>query len=174
MTRKMLTDEELDRLVVRALSSLPVLAPSRGFADRVMARVQLPPPWPVRMSRRLRSWLAKPRHAAAAAAAYSAAAIVALAVAGPWLLANVPAARSAASWVASQMNDVAREALLRAASWAVSAGLADAARGISLTGPAFWVGCFGISAAYAACVLGLRRVLREPARENDASVRIPV
>ncbi|HWO88056.1 MAG TPA: hypothetical protein VNL98_02780 [Gemmatimonadales bacterium] len=172
MTRKPLSDEELDLLVVRALSRLPAVSPSRGFSDRVMARVQLPPPRPLALIARARAWLSEPRRAIAFAVGYAIAASIALIITVPWLLTSVPEVRTAAQWLGSQLAAAGRDLVISTAGWAVKAGLTGALRGLSLSDPAFWVACFGVSAAYTACVVGLQRVLHAPARRSDASARV--
>lgn len=80
------------RLVFAELAELPRLAPSAGFAERVMARVVVPLPLRVRVLARLRRWLdtlfplpATPRTWATAAAA-AAVPLTAVTGLGYWVL----------------------------------------------------------------------------------------
>ena len=170
---KRLPDSELDAIVVRALSRLPAYTPSRGFAGRVMARVQLPQPAPVVIYRRVRSWAAQPRHAMALAGAYAASAAVAMAVVVPWLLAHLPAIGFAGQWAMTRVSGAAREALLAAAGWAVTSGATDLFRSLQLTGGRLWLAVGALTVGYAGCAVGLHVLLRAP-RGKDVPVQLPL
>ena len=166
MTHKQLSDTELDAIIVRELSRLPSLGPSRGFADRVMNRVALPSPKPVRAWRRARSWVREPRRALALAGAYVVAASIALTFAVPWALRNSPVLREAFDWMMARGAGIVREVAYTAGSWAVSSGLAGLVKSIPLSGPQLWAGALGATAAYAGCAIGLHRLLRAPGAQN--------
>lgn len=171
MSRKLLTDEELDALVVRSLSRLPAHAPSRAFENKVMCRVQLPQPRPVTLYRRARTWVAQPRRAVALACIYALAASVALVVAIPWLLNNSPAIRFAFDWTVTRSVGGIRQAALGLASWTVSSGITGLVKSIPLTGGQLWAAAFALTAGYAGCAIGLHFLLRAP-RGKDDPVRI--
>lgn len=167
MTRKHMSPEELDALVVGSLARLPALGPSRGFADNVMNRVQLPSPRPLVAYRRVRGWLAQPRRALAFAGAYAAVATLALIALVPWLLNNIPALSFAFDWMVARSTGLVREAALSAASWTVSSGLTGLLKSVPLSGPQIWVLSFAATAAYAGGAIGLHFLLRAP-RGKDA------
>lgn len=117
------------RRVAVALSTLPELAPTAGFADRVMARVELPASWKTRVRRTVRE------HRATATAA--AAALVAIVGgAGIWAV-RFPALRplDLFAWTAGQASDLFWQATVTMARIAVDLGLAEllAAFGADLT-----------------------------------------
>ena len=171
MTRKQLSPEELDALVVRSLSRLTAFGPSRGFADNVMNRVQLPSPRPLVAYRRARRWLAQPRRALAFAGAYAVFATVALIVMVPWLLKHSPAIAFAYDWTLARSAGVLRDTALGVASWSVSSGLTGIIKSVPLSGPQVWVLALTATAAYAGCAIGLHFLLRAP-RDKDAAIQI--
>lgn len=171
MIHKQLGDAELDAAVVRALSRLPSRAPSRGFADRVMARVQLPQPSPVVLYRRVRAWAAEPRHALALAGGYAASALVAMAFVVPWVLAHLPAIGFVAEWVAGQASGAARRGLLTISQRAASSGAADLLQ--SLSGGRLWLAVTALTLGYAGCAAGLHYFLRTP-RGKHVPVQLPL
>ena len=171
MTRKHLSPEELDALVVRSLSRLPALGPSRGFADNVMNRVLLPSPRPLVAFRRARGWLAQPRRALAFAGAYAAFAMVALIVMVPWLLTHSPAIAFAYDWSVTRSAALLRDGAMAVASWTVSSGLTGLLKSVPLSGPQVWIVAFAATAAYAGGAIGLHFLLRSP-RVKDAAIQI--
>jgi hypothetical protein len=166
-----LSDKEFDTLVVRELSRLPAHAPSRGFADRVMARVQLPQPRAVVLWRRARAWALEPRRAFVLAGAYAAAASIGLILAVPWVLQQAPALGAAVDWVAARVAGGVRELALDAAGWMVASGVAARMRDVSLSATQLWAGGILFAVAYAGCAFGLHRLLRAP-KVAHASVRV--
>jgi len=171
VTRKHMSPEELDALVVRSLSRLPAHGPSRGFADNVMNRVQLPSPRAVLAYRRARGWLAQPRRALAFAGAYAAFATVALIVMVPWLLKHSPAIAFVYDWTVARSAGLLRDATLAAASWTVSSGLTGLLKSVPLSGPQVWIVAFAATAAYAGGAIGLHFLLRAP-RDKHAAIQI--
>jgi hypothetical protein len=171
VTRKQLTDTEFDALVVRSLSRLPSYAPSRAFADKVMDRVALPSPKPVRAWQRARTWALQPRRALALAGAYACVASIALVVAVPWLLNNSPTLRFGFDWVVSRGAGVLRDVTIAVASWTVSSGIAGIVKSIPLSGPQVWALAFGATALYAGCAIGLHYLLRAP-RDRNAPAQV--
>lgn len=168
MTRKQLNPDELDALVVGSLSRLPLLGPSRGFADNVMNRVQLPSPRPLVAYRRARGWLAQPRRALAFAGAYAAFATIALIVMVPWLLRHSPAIAFVYDWTVARSAGLLRDAAMAAASWTVSSGLTGLLKSVPLSGPQVWILAFAATAAYAGGAIGLHYLLRTPRDKHDA------
>lgn len=171
MTDKQLDDSQLDAAVVGALSRLPSFVPGRGFADRVMARVDLPQPAPVMLLLRARAWATQPRHALALAGGYAVSAVVATAALVPWLLAHLPAIGYAGQWASSRLTGALREALLTLAGWVVSSGAADVARSLGLNGGRLWLAIGALVVGYAGCAVGLHQLLRTP-RGKDVPVRL--
>ena len=162
MTRKHLSDTELDAIVVRSLSRLPMYGPSRSFSTKVMNRVALPSPRAVMAWRRARAWALQPRRALMLAGGYAVMAAVALSVAVPWLVRHSPAIAFAYDWTVTRTGGLLRDVALGVASWTVSSGLAGIFKSIPLSGPSVWALAFGATAAYAGCAVGLHYLLRAP------------
>ena len=171
MSSKQLTDEELDALVVRSLSRLPALAPSRAFEAGVMARVRLPQPRPIALYRRTRAWVSQPRRALVLAGGYAALALVALGVAVPWLIAHGPHVGFGVDWITARGLGLVRDASTAFVAWALSSGLARRVQSLPLTTPAALAVAGAVTAGYAGCAVGLRVLLRAP-RGHDAPVPI--
>ncbi len=171
MTRKRLSDNEMDTIITRALVRLPSGAPSRAFTERVMNRVQLPPARPLVLLRHARSWFAQPRRALVFAGAYSVLAIIALVVAGPWLLAQSPSAVAAMDWLAARSGAALRDGTMAVAGWAVSSGLTGFFGDIPSSGPKLWFGVGLLTAGYAGGAVGLHALLRVP-RGKDAPANL--
>lgn len=169
MTYKHLDDSDLDARVLRELSSLPSLTPSRGFEDRVMARVTLPKPAAVVLLQRAGAWVVQPRRAVALATAYALCVVVTVALAGPWVAAHAGVLGVAGSWLAARTGAWLDAATLAVASWAVRSGIADAVRSVAGTGPRLWAEVATLSLAYAAGGFGMHALLKAP-RRSDASV----
>jgi hypothetical protein len=168
VSHKHLGDNDMDAVVLRALARMPRPLPSLGFADRVMARVRLPQPRAVVLMHRVRSWALEPRRALALAGAYAVAATIALGFSIPWLIQHSATIRAGTDWLTVRTSGVAREWMLTAASWAMSTGLTDLFKSLSLTGGRLWVAAGALTAGYAACALGLHFLLRAPRGTNGA------
>ena len=171
VSRKPLTDNEMDAVVVRALSRLGPLAPSRAFAANIMSRVALPQPGPVVLFRRARTWAAEPRHALALAGGYALSAIIAMAVVVPWLVGQLPAIRFVADWLVARGGELVRQGMVTAAEWSVASGLTGLVRSLPLSGPGVWVAGVLLVLAYAGCAVGLHFLLKAPKAKDVVHVR---
>ncbi len=169
MSHKQLTDLELDALVVRSLSRLPSYAPSRGFAAAVMARVVLPEPRPLALYHRAWAWAAEPRRALALAGSYAVAALVALGVAVPWLLAHSPQISFGFDWALGRSLALVHQVSTAFAGWTLSSGVAERLQSLPFTSAAALAAGSLIATAYAGCAVGLHFLLRTP-RGLDASL----
>jgi hypothetical protein len=154
---------------VRSLSRLPAYAPSRGFEAAVMARVVLPQPRAVTLYRRAVAWAAEPRRALALAGSYAVAALVALGVAVPWLLAHSPQISFGFDWALGRSLALVHQASAAFAAWTLSSGLAERFQSLPISSPAALAAASLIAAAYAGCAVGLRYLLRTP-RGLDATL----
>ena len=171
VSRKPLTDNEMDTVVVRALSRLGAHAPSRSFAAAVLARVALPQPRPVVLYRRTRAWAAQPSHALALASGYAVSAIVALAVVVPWLLVRLPAIGFVTDRVLVRGAEFVRQGIVAVAEWSVESGLAGLIRLVPLSGPGIWVAGVSLVIGYAGCAIALHMLLRAPKGKDVVHVR---
>jgi hypothetical protein len=171
VSRKPLTDNEMDAIVVRALSRLGPYGPSRSFASNVMTRVALPQPGPVVMFHRARAWASQPRHAMAIAGGYALSAIIAMAVVVPWLAGQMPAIRLVADWLVARGGDMVRQGVVMVAEWSVASGLTGLVRSLPLSGTGLWVAGIGLVFAYAGCAIGLHFLLKAPKAKDVVHVR---
>lgn len=169
MRDKQLTPDELDALIVRELSRLPIYAPSRSFADSVMAQVLLPEPRALVALRQARAWAAQPRRALALASGYAALAVITLGVAVPWLFAHAPSIGFAASWLQERAFGAVREGAIGVAGSFMASSLYDFVRSLSLSSGNLALIFGGLSLGYAACIFGLHQLLRAP-RGKDVTV----
>lgn len=167
MRDKQLDTSDLDALVLRELSSLPSLAPSRGFQDRVMARVSLPRPAAVVLLQRAGAWALQPRRAVALATAYAACVVATILLAGPWIAAHAGLAVLGASWVAGQVGGWLDAAALAVASWGVRSGIVEALRSFAGSGLRLWATVATAAIAYAASGYGLHVLLKAPRRSDE-------
>jgi len=163
---KQLDAGDLDALVLRELSRLPTFGPRRAFADQVVARVRRPQPAPVVLLHRAGAWALQPRRAVGLAAAYAVCVAVGLRLAVPWVTAHAPAFSFVTSWVAAQAQAVFDAAALAVVSWAVELGAADAIHSAAMAGPRLWAALAALTIGYAACVYGMRVLLRAPRRKD--------
>lgn len=169
MTDKQLDDSDLDLFVLRELSSLPGLAPSRGFQDRVMARVSLPRPAPLVRLQRAGAWALQPRRAAALATAYAACVLATILLAGPWVAAHFSFVTLGASWVIGHVGGWMDAALVAVASWGVRSGLVQALRAALGTGARLWATIATAAILYAGSGYGLHVLLKAPRRGHELS-----
>lgn len=100
--RSCLEQVQADREIVEQMRSLPLISPSEGFADRVMASVVIPDPFAIRSLQATRRRLfARPRSFAAAA---SLLVVLLGSMAGSiaWSLANQETMAALGSWLFAQ------------------------------------------------------------------------
>ena len=166
---KQLDAGDLDYAVLRELTALRSFAPSRGFSDRVMARVSLPQPAAVVLFRRAGAWVMQPRRAVTLAVAYAASVVIAVRLALPWLAAHAPALKLGAAWVGTQVGALFNSVALSAADWAVRSGAADAVRAAASSGKV-WPALAALTIGYAVGGYGFYALLKTPGR-TDALVR---
>ncbi len=162
MTDKHLELIGLDALIVRELSRLPSLEPSRGFADRVMAQVRLPEPRAVVALRRARAWVLEPRRALALGAAYAACAIVALGFAVPWVLQHSAGIGYGAGLVADRVLAAAREAGMAVAGRIFTSPSWETLRSLPVLREHLVPLLALLSVGYAAAGVALHRLLKTP------------
>jgi hypothetical protein len=167
VTDKQLDHSDLDALVLRELSSLPSLAPSRGFQDRVMARVSLPKPAAVVLLQRAGAWALQPRRALALATAYAACVVATVLLAGPWAAAHAGFVVLGASWVAGHVGAWLDTTALAVASWGVRSGVVEALRSAAGSGARLWATVATVAIGYAASGYGLHILLKAPRRSDE-------
>ncbi len=162
MTDKHLEPIDLDALIVRELSRLPSLEPTRGFSDRVMAQVRLPEPRAVVALRRARAWVLEPRRALALGAAYAACAVIALGFAVPWVLQHSAGIASGAGLVADRVLGAARDAGMALAARLFTSPSWETLRTLPVLREHLVPFLALLSVAYAAAGVALHRLLKAP------------
>lgn len=170
MTDKHLELNDLDDgLIVRELSRLPSLEPSRGFADRVMAQVRLPEPKAVIALRRARVWVLQPRRALALGAAYAACAAVALGFAVPWVLQHSASIGYGAGLAADQVVQAVRQAGMELAARVLASPSWETVRSLPVLRDHLVPLLALLSLAYAGAGVALHRLMKTPGGK-----RVPV
>ena len=166
---KQLDAGDLDLTVLRELTALRSFAPSRGFADRVMARVSFPQPAAVVLVRRAGAWVMKPSRVVTLATAYAASVAIVLRFALPWIMSHSSALRLGVAWAGRQLGAFGNLVSLTVADWAVRSGVAEAVRAASAS-HAVWPTVAALSIAYAAGGYAFYTLLKAPGR-SDALAR---
>jgi hypothetical protein len=156
---------QVEREIVEQLSALPLMAPSDGFADRVMASVTVADPFALRSLRTLRQRIFATRRSMAIAASFALAVIGSMAASVAWSLANQDVLTSIGTWAVAQGSQAGWLALRGLASNFIEQPWYESAR--TLAGhPARLAAAIGVaSLAYLSGVLALRRLLALPTQQ---------
>jgi hypothetical protein len=166
---KHLEPNDLDGFIVRELSRLPSLEPTRGFAERVMAQVRLPEPKAVVALRRARAWVLQPRRALALGAAYAACAVVALGFAVPWVLQHSASISYAAGLAADKALEAARSVGMALAARLLASPSWETLRSLPVLREHLVPLLALLSVAYAGAGVALHRLMKAPGGK-----RVPV
>lgn len=150
------TELEEARLVVAELEHLPHFAPSAGFADRLMARVQVFEPAHVAAADTVRRWVPRSRPARVLGGLAAAAVAMVLSIGAVWLGTRL----DAVVFFAGLVVDRARGAMLAGLGDVIGATLGQPALdALRTSGPAgVALGLTGLLLAVATAVFGLRAV----------------
>ena len=150
------TELEDARLVVAELEHLPHFAPSFGFADRVMAQVQVFEPAHVTAADTVRRWVPQSRPARVLGGIAAAAVAMVLSVGAIWLGTRI----DAVVFFTGLVVDRARGAMLAGLGDVIGATLGQPALdALRTSGPAgVALGLTGLLLAVATAVFGLRAV----------------
>jgi hypothetical protein len=156
---------QVEREIAEQLAALPLLAPSPGFADRVMASVTVADPFALRSLRALRQRIFATRRSLAVAASLALAVIGSMAASVAWSLANQDVLTSLGSWVLTQGTQAGWLALRGLASNFIEQPWYESAR--TLAGhPGRLAAAIGVaSLAYLSGVFALRRLLALPTQQ---------
>jgi hypothetical protein len=148
--------------VVAALDALPDLAPSAGFADRVMAQVPVFEPWHAALARLVEPLVPATRGLQLAAGMAAAVGLGGLSATVTWLLARADMAVLLAQFGMDRMRGELREGVASVVATAVGSGGEAAVRGAPPEVVALWVG--GFVAVAGVAVVGLRALATAPTR----------
>jgi hypothetical protein len=151
-----------EREILDQLAALPLMSPSAGFADRVMASVTVADPFSIRSLGSFRQRIFASRRSLAIAASLALALVGSMAASIAWSLANPDVLASVGNWVLAQGSQAGWLALRGLASNFLEQPWYESAR--SLAGqPGRLAIAIGVaSLAYLSGVFALRRLLALP------------
>ena len=153
---------QAEREIMEQLATLPLMAPSAGFADRVMARVTVADPFALRS---LRQRIFASRRSMAVAASLAFALVGSMAASVAWSLANQEVLVSAGNWLLAQGAQAGWLTLRGLASNFIEQPWYESARAFA-DHPARLAGALGaIALAYLSGMLALRRLLALPSQQ---------
>ena len=153
---------QAEREIVEQLSALHLMAPSAGFADRVMAQVTVADPFALRS---LRQRLFASRRSMAVAASLALALVGSMAASVAWSLANQEVLASAGSWLLAQGTQAGWLAIRGLASNFIEQPWYESARAFA-DHPARLAATLGaVALAYLSGMLALRRLLALPSQQ---------
>jgi len=156
---------ETEREIVTLLGALPLMSPTAGFADRVMARVTVPEPLAIRSLRSVRARVFATRRPTALAGGVLLLVLGSMAGSIVWTLGHREMLTAFGSWLAAQAGQLAWLGVRGVASNFIEqpwfAGLKSLAASPGRLGLATALGMV----AYLGGVLALRRLLALPAQQ---------
>jgi hypothetical protein len=156
---------ETEREIVTLLGALPLMSPTAGFADRVMARVTVPEPLAIRSLRSVRARVFATRRTTALAGGVLLLVLGSMAGSIVWTLGHREMLTAFGSWLAAQAGQLAWLGVQGIASNFIEqpwfAGLKSLAASPGRLGLATALGMV----AYLGGVLALRRLLALPAQQ---------
>ena len=156
---------QVEREIVEQLASLPALAPSVEFADRVMASVKIADPFALRTLQTFRQRIFASRRSMAIAATFALLVVGSMAGSIVWTLANQDVLASAGGWIVAQSTQAGWLALRGLASNVIEQPWYESAR--ALAGHPGRLGtAIGVALiAYLGGVFALRRLLALPTQQ---------
>lgn len=153
---------QAEREIVEQLSALPLMAPSPGFEDRVMAQVTVADPFALRSLRRR---IFATRRSMAIAASLALALVGSMAASVAWSLANQDILLSAGNWVLVQGSQAGWLALRGLASNFIEQPWYERARAFADHPGRLGAALGALSLAYLSGVFALRRLLALPSQQ---------
>jgi hypothetical protein len=160
--RACLEQVEADREIAEQIRSLPLMSPSEGFADRVMASVIIPDPFAIRSLQATRRRLFATPRSFAAAASLLVVLLGSMAASIAWSLANQETMASLGSWLFAQGGQALWLGLQGVASNLIEQPWYDGFRSLA-ENPARLALISGLgSLAYLGGLVALRRLLAVP------------
>jgi hypothetical protein len=152
-----------ERLVAALLARLPLLAPTDGFADRVMARVTLPEAQLLRSWRAFRGRLRANPRTLAAAAMIAVALLGSMGASAAWSLSHQATITAAGDWLQAQAGQWFWLGLQGAFSTVVEQPWFGELRPLLATPLRFALIATALSVAYLGGLVALQRLLTAPA-----------
>jgi hypothetical protein len=157
---------QVEREIVEQISALPLMGPSAGFADRVMASVTVPDPFALRSLQTVRQRIFATRKSIAIAASLALVLLGSMAASIAWTMAHQDALASAGNWVLAQGTQAGWIALRGLASNFIEQPWYESASRALAGHPGRLAAAIGVATlAYLSGVFALRRLLALPAQQ---------
>jgi hypothetical protein len=153
---------QAEREIVEQLAALPLMSPSPGFADRVMASVTIADPFALRS---LRQRIFATRRSLAIASSLALAVVGSMAASVAWSLANQDILLSAVNWVLAQGTQAGWLALRGLASNFIEQPWYESVRALVGHPGRLAVMLGAVLLAYLSGVFALRRLLALPSQQ---------
>ena len=154
-----------EREIAELISALPLMAPSAGFADRVMQSVQVPDPFAIRSLGAARRRLFANRRSLAVAASLALLLLGSMAGSIVWTLSHQDTLAGIGSWLLAQGGQAAWLALRGVATNLIEQPWYAAAKGVVTQPGRLAIASAVASLAYVGGLLALRRLLALPTQQ---------
>jgi hypothetical protein len=156
---------QIEREIVEQISALPMMRPSAGFADRVMASVSVSDPFALRSLQTVRQRIFSTRKSIAIAASLALALVGSMAASIGWTMANQDVLASVGNWILAQGTQAGWLALRGLASNFIEQPWYESARALA-DHPGRLATAIGLATlAYLSGVFALRRLLALPTQQ---------
>jgi hypothetical protein len=156
---------QVEREIVEQISALPLMGPSAGFADRVMASVTVADPFALRSLQTLRQRIFATRRSLAIAASLALALVGSMAASIAWSMANQDILASVGNWVLAQGSQAGWLALRGLASNFIEQPWYESARALAAHPGRLAIAIGVATLAYLGGVFALRRLLVLPTQQ---------
>lgn len=154
-----------EREIAELVSALPLMAPSAGFADRVMQSVQVPDPFAIRSLGAARRRLFATRRSLAVAASLAILLVGSMAGSIVWTMSHQETLAGIGAWLLAQGGDAAWLALRGIATNLIEQPWYAAAKGVVSQPGRLAIASAVASLAYLGGLLALRRLLALPTQQ---------
>ncbi|HYC32047.1 MAG TPA: hypothetical protein VEB59_07125 [Gemmatimonadales bacterium] len=154
-----------EREITELIAALPLMAPSAGFADRVMARVQVPDPFAIRSLGAARRRLFATRRSLAVAASLAILLVGSMAGSIVWTMSHQDTLAGIGSWLLAQGGQAMWLALRGIATNLIEQPWYEAAKGVVSQPGRLAIASAVASLAYLGGLLALRRLLALPTQQ---------
>jgi anti-sigma factor RsiW len=154
-----------EREMAEQISALPLMAPSAGFADRVMLAVHVPDPFAIRSLDSIRRRVFASRRSLAVAASLAILLLGSMAGSIVWTLTHQDTLASIGSWLLAQGAQAAWVAIRGVATNVIEQPWYDAAKAVVGNPTRLAVASAAASVGYLGGVFALRRLLALPTQQ---------
>lgn len=151
-----------EREIAEQIALLPMMAPSAGFADRVMLSVRVPDPFAIRSMGAARRRLFATRRSVAVAAGLAVLLLGSMAGSIAWTMSNQDTLASIGSWLMAQGAQAAWIGVRGLATNVIEQPWYEGAKGLAGNPTRLAVASGAATVAYLGGVLALRRLLALP------------